>query len=267
MLGKLMKYEMSAVGRIVLPLYAVWILLAGIFGFTLTGGGETITGVPQVILGILYGVATATALILTFVMLVIRFYRNLLGNEGYLMFSLPVTTGKHMCCKTLSSSIWLMIASVVGLASAFLIAGLASDWAILKDFPEIRELLSPEGGRLAIIVIELLAMIFLGCAGSMLQIYAAIALGHQWGNHRVLGAVLAYAGFSVIEGIVINFIVRAGAQLGNLIPESFTRLMETIGDFAATQVVIAGIIVALIIYAAVYWLITWLFLRHRLNLQ
>ena len=47
------------------------------------------------------------AILLTIYLLVERFYHNLLGNEGYLMFALPVSTSEHIIAKILTALIWM----------------------------------------------------------------------------------------------------------------------------------------------------------------
>ena len=57
-------------------------------------------------------------------------------------------------------------------------------------------------------------LVFVVCSAEMVaKIYASIAVGHQWSNHRKLGAVIVYAVFSAIEGIVGVPIIRLTGNL------------------------------------------------------
>lgn len=44
--------------------------------------------------------------IFVLVFIIDRFYKGLLGNEGYLMFTLPVTSTAHIASKALTSMIF-----------------------------------------------------------------------------------------------------------------------------------------------------------------
>ena len=95
MLGKLLKYEFRATARLFLPIYAAIAILAGLM-LLLRALPDDATGVSFLtfMVGLLYVVAAFGLFVTTVVVLVSRFYKNLLGAEGYLMFTLPVTTGQ-----------------------------------------------------------------------------------------------------------------------------------------------------------------------------
>ena len=101
MLTKLLKYEFRATARVMLPLYLI--LLATALGANLStrGMGD---------LGTLLVLAFALAILAVFIMSVVimaqRFRQNLLGDEGYLMFTLPVSVHHHLWAKMIVSAVW-----------------------------------------------------------------------------------------------------------------------------------------------------------------
>ena len=109
MLGKLMKYEFRATAIYFLPIYAVLVLVSGMryvvslisqkFASTFTTFSEF--GLSAVYLLLAFGLA-----ITTFIVIIIRFYKNLLGTEGYLMFTLPVSIEQNILAKLIPSVIW-----------------------------------------------------------------------------------------------------------------------------------------------------------------
>lgn len=79
MLGTLLKYEFKAVGRILLPLFGAWLIAAALLGLSIGGdGGQSV--LFMALTALLYGGVAMAALILTTIILIQRFYKNLLGN-------------------------------------------------------------------------------------------------------------------------------------------------------------------------------------------
>ena len=60
------------------------------------------------------------ALVVHFIITLQRFWKSLLGDEGYLMFTLPVTAGDLLWAKAVSAFLW-SIATVLMIAAAILI--------------------------------------------------------------------------------------------------------------------------------------------------
>ena len=85
MLSKLLKYEFRATGRIMLPVYALLLVSCG--GCTLFGSllgrypESTVLSVVQTVFATLFGVTTFGMLLLTLVLMVYRFYKNLMTDE------------------------------------------------------------------------------------------------------------------------------------------------------------------------------------------
>ena len=113
MLSKLIGYEMKAFGRILLPVYLAIVVVAVLLGidfrFLPTSKGEAGTVILTIVLGLL----VAAVFLVTIILSVGRFYTNLLGREGYLMFSLPTGTGSLIWAKVISSVIWSLFSALV----------------------------------------------------------------------------------------------------------------------------------------------------------
>ena len=269
MLGTLLKYEFKAVGRLLLPLYGAWLIAAIMLGFA-TGDSNLAGGSVLfiVISGILYGAFAMVAVVLTCILLIQRFYKNLLGNEGYLMFTLPVTTGQHIVNKTLSAAVWGTAGLIVAGLSGLLIAGCSQGFGTLFDnfhfmFGDL-SLMFGEEPSLPLVIVELLVGIFVVFAETAAKVYAAIAVGHQWNNHRVLGAIAAFIGFGIIESVVGNLIGRildTGAADGVL---DMTVNMSEIAQMHLTMIFF---IVCFAVIAAIYGFVAWKLLDKRLNLE
>ena len=98
---KLLKYEWKACARTCLPLYGVLILMSLISRILyVIPKNASLDFMLPAIGSMLYMGVMMAAFVVTAVILIQRFYKNLLGSEGYLMFTLPVTVSQHLLSKT-----------------------------------------------------------------------------------------------------------------------------------------------------------------------
>ena len=117
MLGKLIKYEFRSTAIFFLPIYAALIIISALtsalyrlsesfnsdfFNFSLAA---------SVSIYVLFAMGLAVT---TFVIIIIRFYKNLLGNEGYLMFTLPVSAEQNILAKLIPAVVWFFGSCVLG---------------------------------------------------------------------------------------------------------------------------------------------------------
>jgi len=127
MLARLMKYEIKATARWLLPLYGTILIFALINRFTLFSPvmvfNSTYTeySIPnQPVFSIVKGIASALFMLIyvllfvgvfvaTLIITIQRYYKNLLGDEGYLMFTLPVKSWQHILNKLLVSLLWYLL--------------------------------------------------------------------------------------------------------------------------------------------------------------
>ena len=268
MLGKLLKYELKAQGRILLPLYLLLLIVCAGLSFSVRQN-DILQGTNQplifltIVLGFLFVGAILVTMIMTVVLILQRFYRNLLGNEGYMMFSLPVSTAEHILSKGISALVFVVLSFVVGGACALIMV------SILGDFPELWESfktawtgLFSTYTRSTIIRYGILsvALFLAGVLQQIGQVYAAISLGHQWSDHRLIGSFLAYLGLSILEGLLFS-LMETG--------EKFTQQV-TDGAFRITITMEQGMLILLvaeIFFLLFYHFLTWWLLSHRLNLE
>ena len=116
MLGKLIKHEFRATGRILLPVYLVMLLTAALVrGFqvlTEQTAGEFMRALA-VLSVLLFSAAVFGGSILAFVLMIYRFYKNLMTDEGYLMFTLPVSRSQLIWSKLIVSMAWGILSAVL----------------------------------------------------------------------------------------------------------------------------------------------------------
>ncbi len=272
MLSKLFRYELKAVGRIMVPLHLAALGGAVVLGLMMRlerGSRQYFAedlSFLLITLLILYSILFTAVIVMTGVLSVTRFHNNLLGTEGYLMFSLPAGTPALIISKVLSSIFWAFLSVVTGCLSGLLFI-ISYDLRDLIDFDwsllDIRDLMEAlRHADIGILILVLLSCV-LGLAAVLIRIYAAMAVGHLWSSHRTLGAILAYLAFGVIEGWVGFFLTSRGLpSFGSFF------LFEAIDNGAMSGATpwltsIAGSLISI----AIYGVITDLILDRRLNLE
>lgn len=268
MLGKLIKHEFRATGRILLPVYLVMLLTAALVrGFqvlTEQMAGEFMR-VLAVLSVLLFSAAVFGGSILAFVLMIYRFYKNLMTDEGYLMFTLPVTTGQLIWSKMIVSAVWLLATAAMDVLSMFISVFDSAAWRDIFQLPGLLwQQLREYAGNLGLIPAELVVLVLLAALVCFLKFYAAIALGHSFTNRKMLLSVAFFAAFSVAEQIAVSAGLIGFASVG--IPRSWLRGAVGTMDYYV-QLVLGGAILTVVLYGAVYYAVTYLSLKKRLNLQ
>ena len=110
MLKKLYKHEFYSLFRSLLPIYAA------LFGFSvlsrlvyLVKTENNIINIFKTFAVIGYVLTIIAVFIVGIVIVVTRFYGNLLSNEGYLTFSLPFTATQHIVCKLICGAVTVAV--------------------------------------------------------------------------------------------------------------------------------------------------------------
>ena len=113
MLGKLLKYELKATSRVFIPLYIAILVVSIVNGLSLNLEILNIQGLATIVLMCLF----ISLFVITIVVTIQRFNKNLLKDEGYLMFTLPVSSKHLILSKYLTSLIWTFLSFVVAFLS------------------------------------------------------------------------------------------------------------------------------------------------------
>ena len=262
MLVKLIDYETKAFGRIMLPLYAAMLVFALFTGLSIRFmPGDFMSGLPGVLIFMLYSFLMMAIIVMTCVLAVTRFYKNLLGLEGYLMFSLPTNTATLIASKVLSVLIWSMLSTIVSFLAVTLSVFGAGGMEIIEGIR--RFFANPEILKHIPSVLCLLSII-LGAAASIVRIYAGISIGHQFNDHRILMSIVALVAFNVIGTILTSVLSQTGMYFG--IFDSIGRIFEA-DTTQALYLALGGTILFLLFQTALFGVITWFLLDRNLNLE
>lgn len=267
MLGKLFKYELRATSQILLPVYLFLLVLSGVCRLFLTLSAQYDT--PSLdtfrdITTFLFFFSFALVSALSVLLMIYRFYKNLMTDEGYLMFTLPVTVDHIIWSKLLVTELWTA-ATVVVDAMALALSGTLDElsfkalWALVQEIWAMPEL---PHAHLIGWLIEAAVVLLLTPISSMLLYYASVAVGHSFANHKILLSFAFYFAFSVAVQIIWSFAGMYGLIfLGTewIDASSFTPDL-------IHMLLVSGILSVLVLCTAFY-LVTRLTLKKRLNLQ
>ena len=187
------------------------------------------------------------------------------------MFSLPVTTGQHIAGKGIVAVVSIALAAVVGFCSVVLMALIwegkdTLNFAFLSRWQEFHTFTS---AQFTLLIVEMVILFLFSCLVIVIKIYAAIAAGHQWSNHRAAGSVLAFVGYSVVEAVLASnvFLGEHSLLITLLDQTSIQRWLTSLHTFGLAQLYCATWAAPVAVLIAIYWLITWRLLSRRLNLQ
>ena len=273
MLGNLIKYDFRSCVRKFGPLWLGMAALAVINGFTIghvldndsiNGWLQFAAGVLPLILLIVLWTAVA---IMTLVFICERFYKGLLGDEGYLMITLPVTTEEHIASKAIVALLLELITGVVALASGVLLVAVYKP-AILGEIGRaLPKIFSYVNGQMVCIFLEYLLFVLVAAVFQTMHIYLAICLGHLAKNHRVAWSLGAY----VLISVAISNLLTLFAPMLSRIPESWFFTVDELGahfsGFGAIAGLIGGGILIEGLLAAGFFFASNYILKNKLNLD
>lgn len=266
MLGKLLKYEIAATARIFLPVYGLILLLAGINKLFWNYNLENFD-IPRFILMSVYVMLIFTSFIITLVVTIQRFYKNLLCDEGYLSFTLPVNPHSHIDSKLIVTLMWSVLSVLVSALSVFIFL---ADANTLENFSracmQIKELYQAYGISAHIVAFEMILLAVVGFWSNVLEIYAAVTIGNLAGRHKLLAGVGAYLGFGVVEQIIVSTLFTGFQQQ---IQEYFS-LFDTAGALYPAEPIEVGLLVFILFSAVIgtaFYIFTNWMLSKKLNLE
>lgn len=228
MLSKLLKHEFRATGRTMLPIYGAVVVLALLANLSirlLDTTNNTVLSILFFLVIAAFVIGIIAAAVMTTVVMISRFYRNLLKEQGYLMHTLPVSVHGQIWSKLIVSFVWFLVTFLVIWLVILLTALVQSGTnlgEIFIQFPtwaEIRDGLAELGirsGDIWLLIVEILAAAILGCLVLCLHFYAAMALGHMFAKDKVLLSIVFFVAISFVfnlfsSGFGIHFMVDLDA--------------------------------------------------------
>ena len=277
MLGKLMKHEFRATARIMLPVMGAMAALALLANLSIRGLAGNLSDVPMLkilftLIIIFFGAAVVATVVMSLVIMVSRFYRNLLKDEGYLMFTLPVSVHELIWSKLIVSLVWFL---ATGLLIFLVMALMALNLShtnlemILKQLPSWSEILgwldeAGVRGQVITFLVQIVLGTLIGIIALCLHFYGAMALGHMFSKDKVLLSIVFFVGISFAFNLMEMGYGIVGFGLSDF--ENLDMSSGREGLAFASNVIWHGIALSAV-QAAVLYLAAFLGLKKGLNLE
>ena len=264
MFGKLCKYEWRYMLRIFLPMWALVLVLSVVNRYTLYIDSTSPLSSKIVTLALLALVFACGALgIVAIVMIVQRFYQGLLKDEGYLMFTLPVSRSQLIWSKLIVSMAWGILSAVLAALMWTMVLSVTGGENLFAGiFRGLRSLMESLSGNATGCIVGLVVLLLAAELASYLRFYAAISLGHSFSNHKLLLSVVFYIGFGIAVQTILSVVTAAGIRI-DVDPDFWADPPAA----ALLSYVIWGTAAWSVLECAAYYILTLLTLKKRLNLQ
>lgn len=274
MLSKLIKYEIKATKRIMIPaiiaLICVSVLNGVLVGISTNNilHDSIIYNIFSAVSVSVYMLGIMAILILAAVLSIIRFYKADLSNEGYLTHTLPINIGNEILSKVIVGTLWVILTGVAIIISVLCLVMFSSifDFASLdiNDVINIKRAFTIYGSDIAkvlLIMFYLLLIIILGCSNKILAVYSAMAVGFSFNKNKILLSFVSYIAISVLTTILTII-------LGVIfVSPLYNFLNNTLSPIAMAHLVFVGLIAFLLILNIIYFFIVKFFFERKLNLE
>lgn len=259
MFGKLLKQEIKATYKIFLMIFGaiVFISFANMVGLQTENSMILSFAMVATFFSII-------AISIVFAVTVLqRYYNNLYGEEGYLMFTLPVKSWQIILSKFVSALIWCVLISFVSIVCCFFISILvlnkvASPFTLSELYREVTKYIEL---RYFIITGVLL---FVSVAAFIMKVYFVISFSNLPFIRRfhVLIALIVYFILGRIETGILNLIIRPMFDSINYYSvQDLLWLKEIAGNSFNISIFIT------ILFIAVYFVLTAYITSHKLHLK
>ena len=280
MLGKLIKHEFRATGRLMAPLFGALVLLALVVRandlvFQHVESHSAFLNILNTLLIIAYVLALFGVMVFSTVLMIKRFHQNFLTDEGYLMFTLPTSVHSLLWSKLITAALFFIftfLAEALSVAIVVWRGGLAREmFTGFADF--FRRLDSYYMANGLAFALETLALLFVSLLVTCLLFYAPMSIGYSFANHKgllsvvfyfVIQAILQIFGVAVLSGVVNDTVFH------RLLTDAMDNLGRIDTQATAMQAAHGTMLLALfteLFLGAILYFLTYFMLRKHRNLQ
>ncbi|PKM74184.1 MAG: hypothetical protein CVU91_03830 [Firmicutes bacterium HGW-Firmicutes-16] len=293
MLGKLIKHDFNSLSRVLLPtqIAVLGATILATIGFAINfrldySNNDGLVGLLRLITGFMSGImvlAIIAASILVAFIIFQRFYKNLMCSEGYLTFTLPVTTSEILWSKLITAMLWTIISSVVIFISLniFVLFGTGQDTFVNTEAYRqmgkfFHEAFSTIGGRLVWPILEVTLFVIVSTVSSILHVYLALIIGGIVSQkHKILASIGFYFVINIAVSILSTILSYCLGTSMVVTAESFDGIPWNTQDALSVYNVVFGAmqpyywtyLVFSVAICAAFFILSHYFLKNKLNLE
>lgn len=275
MLKKLLKYDFKAVLKIWWIAAAAMLVLGPVGGLCLyiTNSSRSFSGViyTMAVLGrLLTVIGFVVFVLLTEVLLAIRFYKNFFTDEGYLTFTLPVTRGQLLNSKLIvSMATELMTVFVCGLSLFMMLLVGEEDFlpSLREGLDEFIKFTKEEGflGWVILYLVETAVIMVLASLFNVLFLNCCITFGCIVAKRAKVAASIAiyYVANNVFSIILAIFFAFGTVSLGTWLDGV---IMDNTGGYCLVALIYFGGIAIMGLFCSLLYTLQYWMLDRKLNL-
>ncbi len=270
MLSKLLKYEYRATAIYFIPIY-IMLIVVSCFSYVFRVLGDKVP--PAVSSGFnteklyntllslsasIYVLLAIALAITTMIVIIMRFYKNLLGNEGYLMFTLPVSVETNILAKLIPAMTWFIGSCILGIFTIFP--------AFFGDEISLSEMFEgfswKESGLLLLVIIWFIASL----AQTFLFYYLCMCIGQLFNSHKFIASAAAYIGIQGVLQVLFIIAIVCFDAIGAPFIDKILPIFANMNGMGAAYLVL-GILdsVTLLVCVGLFFLDSNI-LKKKLNL-
>ena len=265
MFGKLLTYDFRSMFKQFAFVWPAALVLALVNHFTVNSFITSASDVKQTVSGVamlVYVAILMAMFIIALVAVIQRFYKGLLGDEGYLMHTLPVKPWQLIASKLVCAVVMTFISIAVALVSMFLIfpLRLADIQEICRGLGSVFSHWNIYSTHAVIAIFEILLLIAVSFMFGYLELYLSMSIGHLFNKNRIAWSVVAFIVLNTFWDVVGAKTLQV--MFDDLFIPAFRNMDTPVNHLALW----AGI-GAMLVPCAVCFAATEYILRNRLNLE
>ena len=220
--------------------------------------GETTAGISMLV----YVAILMAMFIVALVFAIQRFFKGLLGDEGYLMHTLPVRPWQLIGAKLVCAVVTTFLSVVVALLSILIILPWNREMVgdLFRGLGYVFTHWNIQVTHGVIGILEFCLMMMVSFATGFLQLYLSMSIGHLFSKNRVAFSVIA---FIAINAVVSTLSGTLLLPLSDVLSDIINSMNGVTSFHAAMWTIIAGELVL----SAIFFAGTEFILRKKLNLE
>ena len=276
MLGKMIKHEFKATGRLILPLFLLVIVMTPVLA--LLNKLASHIGRKSLAGGLLSGISMVSfvammigACVAVFIYIMVRFYKTIATSEAYMTFCLPVNSHHVMLSKLIVATVWQVLTVAIAIGSLyimFIINGIIEPGTVFSHMERMLTSSGIEYGSVFGFLFKIGAIIFIAMITSTLSWYLAVCLGQIFQEKRVLMSIVMYVGIYMVMQIIymcvlLPYILSHSSEFA--MGEAKAINMQMNAEFPSGLLLAVGIIN--IVLAVVFYVVGTQILKKKTNVR
>lgn len=256
MLLKLMKYDLKSILKKMVFYYVSLLVLAIVSKvLTLIFADTKFAAIAALPTGILF-IGLYACLFVTMIISMIRYYKNMLSDEGYLTHTLPVKRHTILFSKIISTLI-VEVISVLIIVLCACIYSFTSVKLVISEIFIALNLINYDFATICLVVLVIFEIMLVGVS-QLTLVALCLSIGACFNKNKILMSFVTYIVIHIIVQIILGTIISITAIVVISIESMEISLLYWL--------IIIYILIT-ICYIALTYFINLIILNHKLNLQ